>query len=191
MTTLKSRLRAGVLGIALAGGVTVWPAYACGDERGEGSKQSDIGAVTGLAVGAVAGGPFGAVLGAAAGASTVVDQALGEYGELQGDKAVNIAAHAHAIEFGMLAVLLAFFQPYVHLREVWKKRWAAVLLLGSLLLPVCVFLEMRYGLVAGGIADFAGLLVIVALIAMWMGILRYAGALDASSEPGGDTGGSQ
>src|SRR5258707_13677680 len=66
MTTLKSRLRAGVLGIALAGGVTVWPAYACGDERGEGSKQSDIGAVTGLAVGAVAGGPLCAARGAAA-----------------------------------------------------------------------------------------------------------------------------
>jgi len=32
------------------------------------SKQSDIGAVTGLAVGAAAGGPVGAVLGAAAGA---------------------------------------------------------------------------------------------------------------------------
>lgn len=68
MTTLTSRLRAGVLGIALAGGAAVWPAYACGDERGEGSKQSDIGAVTGLAVGAAAGGPVGAVLGAAAGA---------------------------------------------------------------------------------------------------------------------------
>ena len=68
MTTLTSRLRAGVLGIALAGGVTVWPAYACADEPGEGSKQSDIGAVTGLAVGAAAGGPIGAVLGAAAGA---------------------------------------------------------------------------------------------------------------------------
>src|ERR1700704_7194332 len=68
MTTLKSRLRAGVLGVALAGGVTVWPAYACGDERGAGSKQSDIGAVTGLAVGGAAGGPVGAVLGAAAGA---------------------------------------------------------------------------------------------------------------------------
>src|SRR5260370_36438508 len=68
MTTLKSRLPAGVLGMALAGGVAVWPAYACGDERGEGSKQSDIGAVTGLAVGAAAGGPGGAVLGAAAGA---------------------------------------------------------------------------------------------------------------------------
>ena len=68
MTTLNSRLRAGVLGMALAGGVAVWPAYACGDERGEGSRQSDIGAVTGLAVGAAAGGPVGAVLGAAAGA---------------------------------------------------------------------------------------------------------------------------
>src|SRR4030088_1542947 len=63
MTTLNSRLRAGVLGMALAGGVTVWPAYACGDERGEGSKQSDIGAVTGLAVGAAAGGPVGGLLG--------------------------------------------------------------------------------------------------------------------------------
>jgi outer membrane protein OmpA-like peptidoglycan-associated protein len=68
MATLTSRLRAGVLGIAVAGGAAVWPAYACGDERGEGSKQSDIGAVTGLAVGAAAGGPVGAVLGAAAGA---------------------------------------------------------------------------------------------------------------------------
>ena len=68
MTTLTSRLRAGVLGIALAGGAALWPAYACGDQRGEGSKQSDIGAVTGLAVGAAAGGPVGAVLGAAAGA---------------------------------------------------------------------------------------------------------------------------
>src|SRR6266513_1304499 len=68
MTTLTSRLRAGVLGMALAGGVTAWPAYACAEERNEGSKQSDIGAVTGLAVGAAAGGPLGAVLGAAAGA---------------------------------------------------------------------------------------------------------------------------
>lgn len=68
MTTLNSRLRAGVLGMALAGGVAIWPAYACADERGEGSKQSDIGAVTGLAVGAAAAGPVGAVLGAAAGA---------------------------------------------------------------------------------------------------------------------------
>jgi hypothetical protein len=126
--------------------------------------------------------------GAAAGARAVVDQALGEYGRLQGDKAVSIAAHAHAIEFGLLAILLAFFQPYVGLSEVWKRRWAAVLLLGSLLLPVCVLLEMRYGLVAGGMADFGGLLVILALLAMWMGILRYTGALDASSAHGSISG---
>src|SRR5713226_8539936 len=126
--------------------------------------------------------------GAAAGAKIVVDQALGEYGQLLGHKAVNIAAHAHSIEFGSLAILLAFFQPYVSLSEVWQRRWAAVLLFGSLLLPVCVFLEMRYGLVAGGIADFGGLLVIIALLAMWIGILRYTGVLDASSALGSISG---
>ena len=111
----------------------------------------------------------------------MVDQALGEYGQLQGDKAVHIAAHAHAIEFGLLAMMLAFFQPYVSLREEWKRRWAAVLLAGSVMLPVCVLLEIKYGLVAGVLADFGGLLVILALLAIWMGILRYGGALDASA----------
>jgi hypothetical protein len=49
------------------------------------------------------------------------------------------------------------------------------------LLPVCVLLELRYGLVAGGLADLGGLLVILALMAMWIGILRYTGKLDAAS----------
>jgi hypothetical protein len=118
--------------------------------------------------------------GAAAGAREVVDDALAGYGQLQGAKAVNIAAHAHSVEFGLLAVMMAFFQPYVSLRAKWKRRWARVLLLGSLLLPICVLLEMKYGLVAGGVADFGGLLVIIALLAMWMGILRYTGELDAA-----------
>jgi heme/copper-type cytochrome/quinol oxidase subunit 4 len=109
-----------------------------------------------------------------------VDNALADYGRLQGDKAVNIAAHAHSVEFGLLAMLLAFFQPYVSLGESWKRRWAGIFLLGSLLLPVCVLLELQFGLVAGGLADFGGLLVIVALLAMWIGILRYTGGLDAS-----------
>jgi hypothetical protein len=118
--------------------------------------------------------------GAAAGAGAVVDQALVGYGQLQGAKAVNIAAHAHSIEFGLLAIMLAFFQPYVSLPASWKRLWAAVLLVGSLLLPVCVLLEMRFGLVAGGVADVSGLLIIFALLAMWIGILRYTGELDAS-----------
>jgi len=118
--------------------------------------------------------------GAAAGARVVVNDALTSYGQLQGAKAVNIAAHAHSVEFGLLAIMLAFFQPYVRLHASWKRRWAGVLLLGSLLLPVCVFLEIKYGLVAAGLADFAGLLIIFALLAMWIGILRYTGELDAS-----------
>ena len=116
---------------------------------------------------------------AASNDAKTVDRALNDYGQLQGDKAVKIAAHAHAIEFGLLAMMLAFFQPYVALSEVWRRRWAAILLMGSLMLPVCVFLELRYGLVAGGLADVGGLLVILALLAMWVGIFRHTGHLDA------------
>jgi hypothetical protein len=119
--------------------------------------------------------------GAATGNTTAVDAALVDYGELQGEKAVNIAAHAHSIEFGIMAMLLAFFQPYISLHKTWKLRWTVVLLCGSVLLPVCVLLELNYGLVAGGLADIGGLLVIVALLAMWVGILRYAGGLDATA----------
>src|SRR5690242_11687949 len=108
-----------------------------------------------------------------------INESLADYGQLQGDKAVNIAAHAHIIEFGLLAMLLAFLQPYVQLSETWKRRWTMVLLCGSLLLPVCVMMEMKFGLLAGGIADLGGLFVILALLAMWIGILRYTGSLDA------------
>jgi hypothetical protein len=119
--------------------------------------------------------------GAAVGVRMVVNDALSRYGQLQGAKAVNIAAHAHSIEFGLLTIMMAFFQPYVSLRAAWKRRWAAVLLVGSLMLPVCVLLEMKLGLVAGGAADFAGMLVVLALLAMWIGILRYTGGLDAAA----------
>jgi hypothetical protein len=49
------------------------------------------------------------------------------------------------------------------------------------MLPVCVFFELRYGMLAGAFADLGGLLVIVALLAMWIGVIRYAGHLDAIS----------
>lgn len=120
--------------------------------------------------------------GAAARDVSAVDAALGNYGQLGGDRAVNVAAHAHAIDFGLLAMLLAFFQPYVSLRETWKRRWAWVLLFGSLVLPGFVLLELKLGLLAGGIADVGGLLVILALLAMWIGILRYTGEIDAAAE---------
>jgi hypothetical protein len=118
------------------------------------------------------------VAGSASQDAVLVDAALAEYAELQGDKAVKIAAHAHIIEFG----LLAFFQPCVNLSEKWKLRWVVVLLAGSVLLPVCVLFELRFGLFAGGLADVGGLMVIVALVAMWSGIVRYTGRLDVGPE---------
>lgn len=106
-------------------------------------------------------------------------QAVADYGQLQGEKAVAIAAHSHIIEFGLLAMLMAFLQPYVMLSERWKRRWAWVMLVGSVLLPAFVLLELRLGLVAGGIADVGGLLVMVALVGMLAGVVRYTGSLDA------------
>ena len=103
---------------------------------------------------------LGAVVDAAAATNaSAVAQARQDYGLLLGEKAVNIAAHSHVIEFGLLAILLSFIQPYVFLSDKWKHRWVNVLLAGSLILPVAVFLEIKYGLVAGGIADVAGLMV--------------------------------
>lgn len=117
---------------------------------------------------------------AAANNPAVIETSLASYGQLQGDKAVKIAAHAHSIEFGLLAIILAFFQPYVSLSSSWKRRWALILLSGAVLLPVCVLLELQYGLLAGGLADIGGFLVILALFAMWVGILRCAGSLNAA-----------
>ena len=118
---------------------------------------------------------------AAAGDSAAALQAVVDYGQLQDAKAVNIAAHAHVIEFGVLAILLAFFQPYVFLSEQWRRIWVVVLLIGSLALPVFVLLELQWGLLAGGFADVGGLLVIIALFAMLVGIWRYTGKLDSSA----------
>ena len=104
------------------------------------------------------------------------------FGNLAGEKAVNIAAHSHIIEFGLLAILLSFVQPYVFLSETWKQRWVKTLLAGSIILPVFVLLELKLGLLAGGIADVGGLMVIVALVAMLVGVLRYSGSLDQTEE---------
>jgi hypothetical protein len=101
------------------------------------------------------------------------------FGMLAAEKAVKIAAHSHLIEFGLLAILLSFIQPYVFLSHDWKRRWVKVLLAGSIILPVFVLLELQIGLPAGAIADLGGLMVIVALIGMMVGVLRYSGSLDA------------
>ncbi len=124
---------------------------------------------------------LGDVLDAAVANSSAAAQSVNAYGMLAAEKAVEIAGHSHIIEFGLLAILLSFIQPYVFLRDVWKRRWALLLLAGSLILPIFVLLELKIGLVAGGIADLGGLMVIVALIGMLVGVLRYSGSIDAQA----------
>jgi hypothetical protein len=123
---------------------------------------------------------------ASAGDLNAANDAVNGYGALQGEVAINIAAHAHIIEFGFTAMLLALIQPYVFLSESWRRRWAVVLLAGSIILPVFVRLELRWGLLAGGIADLGGLLVIIALLGMLAGVLRYTGQQDAALMRTGD-----
>ena len=124
---------------------------------------------------------LGDVLDAVVASSPAAARSVNAYGMLAAEKAVEIAAHSHIIEFGLLAILLSFIQPYVFLRDVWKRRWALLLLAGSLILPIFVLLELKIGLVAGGIADLGGLMVIVALIGMLVGVLRYSGSIDAQA----------
>jgi hypothetical protein len=105
---------------------------------------------------------------------------VSNFGNLAGAKAVNIAAHSHIIEFGLLSILLSFIQPFVFLSDKWKGRMVKMLLGGSVILPVFVLLELKWGLVAGGIADLGGLLVVIGLIGMVVGVLRYSGSLDVA-----------
>lgn len=121
---------------------------------------------------------LGKIIAASASGGEVTAQ-VADFGSLAGERAVNIAAHSHVIEFGLMAMLLSFVQPYIFLSEQWKRRWAQVLLAGSVVLPIFVLLELKLGLLAGGIADVGGLMVIVALVAMMVGVLRYTGRLDS------------
>jgi len=115
-----------------------------------------------------------------AGAGGLTDS-VNAYGRLQAEKAVHIAAHSHIIEFGLLAILLSFVQPYVFLTERWKRIWVKMFLAGSVILPVFVLLELKLGLLAGGIADVGGLMVLVALVGMLVGVVRHTGCLDAEA----------
>ncbi|HLG16475.1 MAG TPA: hypothetical protein VJH03_18510 [Blastocatellia bacterium] len=113
---------------------------------------------------------------------TDAHRSIEAYGMLQAEKAVKIAAHSHIIEFGLLAMLLAFIQHYVFLSERWKRRLVVVMLAGSIILPVFVLLELKWGLIAGGIADAGGLLVVISLIGMLAGVVRHTGKADGQRE---------
>ncbi|MCI0354577.1 MAG: hypothetical protein L0099_06000 [Acidobacteria bacterium] len=106
------------------------------------------------------------------------------YRGLQSKIAITAAAHSHAIEMGLMAILLAFVQNYVLLSQRWKMRWARVFCTGSALLPVFIFVATKVGLVSAAFADLAGGLALAALFAMLIGLVRYSGAEDArAAEP--------
>jgi len=88
MNPLKARLPIRTLGLAvLTCSLTIpaWAAVPAGSS--EPSKQSNIGALTGLAVGAAAGGPVGAVVGVVAGAL------IGDHYHRQKTAAAALSAH--------------------------------------------------------------------------------------------------
>jgi hypothetical protein len=119
---------------------------------------------------------------AAASNSGALDQGLAAYGGLQVERGVMIAAHAHVIEFGLLAVLMAIVQPYVYLSAAWRRRLVWLLLGGGALLPAAVYAEIWYGLLTGAVADLGGLMVIIAVFGMLIGVLRYGGKIDGAQE---------
>lgn len=108
-------------------------------------------------------------------------ESIAQFKRMQSKIAITAAAHSHAIEFGLIIILLAFIQRYVLLDDAWRLRWARVLVVGAYLLPVCVYLATMYGLRAAAFADLFGGMVMLGLIAMGFGIVRYTGAADLKS----------
>jgi len=113
-----------------------------------------------------------------------INQGLTAYGGLAEERAVKIAAHAHIVEMGLLAIMMAIVQPFVFLSAVWRRRLVWMMLGGATLLPIAIYSELWFGLLAGGVADFAGLMVILAMFGMLIGVWRQTGKMDAKEELG-------
>lgn len=122
-----------------------------------------------------------AASGAAAQNFETAHVAIADFKRLQSKIAITAASHSHAIEGGMLAVLLAFVQGFVLLNARWHARWVALLTLGAYAMPVCIYLATLYGLRAAAFADLSGGLMILGLTGMAVGIVRRTGAMDYAS----------
>jgi hypothetical protein len=115
-------------------------------------------------------------------ATEAINHGLVAYGGLQEERAIMIATHAHIVEMGFLALMMAIVQPFVFLSPGWRRRLVWMMLGGAALLPIAIYSERWFGLLAGGVADFAGLLVILAMFGMLFGVLRHTGKMDAEEE---------
>jgi hypothetical protein len=108
-----------------------------------------------------------------------------EYRGLNSRIAILAAAHSHAIEMGILALLLAPAQGLLLMTEGTRLLWARVFLAGAYLLPFFIFSATLYGLRSAAFADLSGLAVIVALFAMLAGLVRRTGVDDIDTATGG------
>ena len=109
---------------------------------------------------------------------------FGVFGNYQMLRAINIATHAHINEMGILLLLMSFVQGFIQFEDATRRRWARLAVLSGFALPAGILLEIPFGIVGSVIADLAGFTMIVSLMAMLFGLLRYTGARDAKR---GDT----
>lgn len=96
--------------------------------------------------------------------------------------AILAAAHSHAIEMGILALLLAPAQGLLLWSAAVRRAWVKVFLAGAFLLPLFIFNATIFGLRSAAFADLSGAAVIVALCAMLAGLVRRTGRDDAAME---------
>lgn len=107
-----------------------------------------------------------------------------DYRSMNSRIAILAAAHSHAIEMGILALLLAPAQGLLLWSPAVRRLWARVLLAGAYLLPFFIFNATIYGLRSAAFADLSGAAVIVALCAMLAGLVRRTGRDDAMAGTG-------
>jgi hypothetical protein len=87
--------------------------------------------------------------------------------------------HTHINEMGILMLLMSFVQGFIHYSEKLRQRWAQLAVISGFGLPIGIFLEINFGIIGSILADFFGFTMIVALMAMLFGLLRFTGASDA------------
>mgnify|MGYP003382378444 FL=1 len=119
---------------------------------------------------------------AAASQQALLDADFAAYGRFQMYRAINIAAHAHINEMGILLLLMAFIQGFIRYTDNTRKRWAQCAVLSGFGLPLGILLEINFGIVGSILADFSGFTMIVSLMAMLFGLLRHTGAVDAGHD---------
>ncbi len=119
--------------------------------------------------------------------TTDVAQVARDYRAVQSRIAITTAVHSHAIEMGTIAILLAFIQSLIFFSERWKVRWAWTFLIGAFCMPFFIFNATIFGLISAAFADLSGGLILIGLIGMLMGTVRYTGVMDAEQQSKGSS----